>query len=208
MAIVFHEVAHAFVARRHGDTTARDLGRLTLNPLPHIDWIGTILIPVANMLTGLNIMFGWAKPVPINYNRLKPYRRGLFLVSLAGPAANVIMAIMSALFLVLFSAFVPREFYLFEPLAGMAAVAISINYALAIFNLIPVPPLDGSKMIEAFLSYENTRKMEKMQGYGTILLLVLFVSGGLNFLALPIEFMSRLSINVWIALFGRLGLIT
>lgn len=208
MAIVFHEVAHAFVARRHGDTTAQDLGRLTLNPVPHIDPIGTILFPVINMLTGLNLLFGWAKPVPINYNRLKPYRSGLFLVSLAGPAANVILALLSALFLVLFAAFAPTDFYLYEPLRDMALVAISINYALAIFNLIPLPPLDGSKMVESFLSYEAARKFEKLQRYSFFILLGLLWSGALNVLSIPIHYLSKLSIAGWLGLLGKMGLIS
>ena len=124
MAIVFHEVAHAFIAKRHGDDTAQQLGRLTLNPVPHIDPIGTLLFPMLNIFTGIPILFGWAKPVPINYNKLRPYRSGLFLVSIAGPAANVILALGAAFFLVAFSLFVPSDFYLFEPLRGMAMVAI------------------------------------------------------------------------------------
>jgi Zn-dependent protease len=204
-AIVFHEVAHAFVARRHGDTTAEDLGRLTLNPVPHIDPIGTLLFPAINMLTGLPILFGWAKPVPINYNRLRPFRSGLFLVSLAGPAANTILAVLCAFFLVLFSAVLPVDFYLYEPLRGMAYVGISINFALALFNLIPLPPLDGSKMVEAFLSYEATRKFEKLQAYSFFILLALLWSGALNILSVPITFLSNLSIQGWVALFTKLG---
>lgn len=208
MAIVFHEVAHAFVARRHGDDTAKNLGRLTLNPIPHLDPIGTILFPVINMLTGINLLFGWAKPVPINYNKLKPYRRGLFLVSLAGPASNVVLAMLSALFWVSFTAFVPHDFYLFEPLKGMSEVAISINYALAVFNLIPLPPLDGSKMVESFLSYEATRKYEKLQAYSFFILIGLLWSGGLNILAKPITYLSQFSIMLWLGIFGKLGLIS
>lgn len=207
MAIVFHEVAHAFVASKHGDDTAKNLGRLTLNPFPHLDWIGTVLFPVLNMLTGLNLLFGWAKPVPINYNRLKPYRKGLFLVALAGPAANFVLANLSALFLVVISLFVPKDFYLFEPLRLMTLAAISINYALGLFNLIPLPPLDGSKMLEAFLSYNATRKFESLQAYSFFILLALLWSGGLNFLSIPIQFLSHGSISLWLGFFSKLGLI-
>lgn len=207
MAIVFHEVAHAFVARRHGDDTAKQLGRLTLNPVPHIDPIGTLLFPMINMLTGIPLLFGWAKPVPINYNRLKPYRSGLFLVSLAGPAANVILAVLAALFWVVFSVFVPKDFYLYEPLSRMAEAGILINYALAIFNLIPLPPLDGSKMVEAFLSFEQARKMEKLQTYSFFILLGLLWSGALNVLNFPIRYLSALSIEAWALLLGKLGLL-
>lgn len=204
-AIVFHEVAHAFMARRHGDTTAQDLGRLTLNPIPHIDPIGTLLFPAINMLTGIPILFGWAKPVPINYNRLRPFRSGLFLVAVAGPAANVILAVLSALCLVLFSLYIPTDFYLYDPLRGMAYAGISINYALAIFNLIPLPPLDGSKMVESVLSSEATRQYEKLQAYSFFILLALLWSGALNILSVPITFMSNLSIAGWVTLFTKFG---
>lgn len=159
------------------------------------------------MLTGLNILFGWAKPVPIDYNRLRPFRRGLFLVSLAGPASNIILGILSALFLVSFSAFIPTSFYLYEPLRGMAFMAISINYALALFNLIPLPPLDGSKMVEAFLSYDAARKFERLQAFSFLILLALLWSGALNILATPIGYMSDMSVSVWVTLFVKFGLI-
>lgn len=206
MAIVFHEVAHAFVAKRHGDNTAQDLGRLTLNPISHIDPIGTLLFPAINMLTGIPILFGWAKPVPINYNRLRPFRRGLFLVSLAGPAANVILGFFCALLLVLLSLFLPAESYLYEPLRGMAYVGISINYALAFFNLIPLPPLDGSKMVESFLSLEATKKYERLQSFSFLILLGLLWSGALNVLSTPITLLSNFSIYSWITLFAKLGI--
>lgn len=200
-AIVFHEVAHGFVARRHGDRTAEEMGRLTLNPIPHIDPIGTILFPVLNMVTGMNIMFGWARPVPINYNRLKPYRSGLFLTALAGPMANVIFAVFSAFFLVLFAAYCPSDFYLYEPLTGMALVAIQINYALAIFNLIPLPPLDGSKMVESFLSFDNARKFERLSMYSLFILIGLLWTGALNVLSYPILLLSNGSIALWRTMF-------
>lgn len=205
MAIVFHEVSHAFIAKRYGDNTAERLGRLTLNPTPHIDPIGTLLFPMVNMLTGIPILFGWAKPVPVAYNQLRPFRRGLFFVSLAGPAANILLALLASLFLVMFTLFVPKDFYLFDPIIGMSYAAISINYALALFNLIPLPPLDGSKMVEAFLSYESARKFESIQRYSFFILLGLLWSGVLNYLAIPIRILSELSISLWIGLFGNIG---
>ena len=203
MAIVFHEVGHAIVARRHGDTTAKDMGRLTLNPIPHLDPIGTVLFPMINMLTGIPLMFGWARPVPINYNKLKPYRRGLFLVALAGPATNMILALLAACLSELLKIYLPHDFYLFEPLTKMAEIAIFINLALGIFNLIPLPPLDGSRMIESFLSLENTRKLEKMQTFSFLILMALLWSGGLNYiLGTPVELLAWAFIVFWkIALF-------
>src|SRR6185437_16844973 len=162
MAVVFHEYAHGFIANRWGDTTAKDRGRLTLNPIPHMDPIGTVLFPLINMVSGMNILFGWAKPVPIDPRRFKNYRMGLFFVSLAGPAMNVLLAVLSAAFLCAMVRWANKDLYLFDPLVMMAQVSITLNFALAIFNLIPLPPLDGSKMIESFLSPKATMKYESL----------------------------------------------
>ena len=201
LAIVFHEVGHAVVAKKFGDTTAEDMGRLTLNPIPHIDPIGTILFPMLNMLSGINILFGWAKPVPINFNKLKPYRKGLFLTALGGPGANVILAFILGLFVVLFTQYVSQDFYLFKPLVIMAKIGIQINYALCVFNLIPLPPLDGSKMVEAFLSYNATKQYEKIQSYSFLILMALLWTGALNILYYPVVYLSALSEDVWVKLF-------
>ncbi len=205
MAIVFHEAAHAFVASRHGDDTAKSLGRQTLNPFPHIDPIGTVLFPLINMITGVNVLFGWAKPVPVNYNRLKPYRRGLFMVSMAGIAMNVALAFLSALLLVILH--VAPEFYLTKPFIEMTKASIAINYSLAVFNMLPLPPLDGSKAIEAFLSLENTIKFERLQSYSFIILLALLFSGVLNLLAYPIGFLSEASVQFWVFILTKAGVV-
>src|SRR3954465_4614873 len=120
MAVVFHEFAHGWVANKWGDTTAKDSGRLTLNPIPHLDPIGTVIFPLINMLSGFNALIGWAKPVPINPTRFRKYRPGLFWVSLAGPGMNVLLAVLSAAALCAMTRWVPRDFYLFEPLIQMA----------------------------------------------------------------------------------------
>jgi Zn-dependent protease len=197
MAVVFHEFAHGFVAARFGDTTARDQGRLTLNPIPHIDPVGTILFPLINMLTGMNILFGWAKPVPINPARFRKYRPGLFWVSFAGPGMNFILAFLSALVFCALLRWMPHEFFLFEPLVGMTRVGITLNFALGIFNLMPLPPMDGSKMIQSFLSYEATRKYEMVARYSFWILMALLISGALRVLSYPIQFLSNLTL--WVA---------
>ncbi len=202
MAIVFHEVAHGVVARHYGDRTAENMGRLTLNPVPHIDPIGTLLFPMINMLIGWNFMFGWAKPVPVNFNGLKPYRKGLFFTAFAGPGMNIILGILSALFLVLFEKYSSSSFYLHEPILLMSQAAVQINFALAIFNLIPLPPLDGSKMIEAFMQHETARKFEKLQYYSFFILMGLLWSGALNIIGYPIMILYNLSVGMWFYIFN------
>jgi len=205
MAVVFHEFAHGFVAHRWGDSTAKDAGRLTLNPVPHMDPIGTVLFPMINMLSGMNLLFGWARPVPISPNRFKKYRHGLFWVSLAGPGMNFALAILSAIAFCIIHLTVPETFYLYDPLVSMAFVSVSLNYALGIFNLIPLPPLDGSKIIESFLPYEAARKYESIAQYSFFILMALLLTGTLSILGYPIEFLSKLTIYVFARLFNLPG---
>jgi Zn-dependent protease len=202
MAVVFHEVAHGWVANKWGDTTAKDAGRLTLNPIPHLDPIGTVLFPMINMLFGFNALIGWAKPVPIDPRRFKKYRPGLFWVSFAGPGMNVLLAVLSAAVLCAIARFVPRDFYLFEPLLQMANVSILLNFWLAAFNMIPLPPLDGSKIVESFLSYEATRKYESISQYSFLILMGLLLSGALGFLSGPIFAAKTFTLNTMATLFG------
>ena len=202
MAVVFHEFAHGYMADKWGDQTAKNTGRLTLNPIPHIDILGTLLFPIINMLTGMNILFGWAKPVPINPNRFRKYRPGLFWVSLAGPAMNFLLAILSAFVFCALQAWVPHSFYLHEPLSAMAFVSVTLNYALGIFNLIPLPPLDGSKIVESFLSYSATRKYEALSQYSFFILMALLLSGVLSVLRYPIQFCSGLTLGLVSQIFG------
>ncbi len=206
MAIVFHEYAHGFVANRWGDPTAKDAGRLTLNPVPHIDPIGTLLFPAMNILLGINLLFGWARPVPINPARFRKYRAGLFWVSLAGPGMNFLLGMLSGLIFCAINKWVPTTFYLFEPLVAMTYVSISLNYALGIFNLIPLPPLDGSKIVESFLSYEATRKYEALSRYSFLILLGLLWFGAFRVLNAPIHYCTELTLYTTASLFGLSGL--
>lgn len=201
MAVVFHEVGHGLMALFWGDRTAKDDGRLTLNPIPHLDPIGTVLFPLINMLTGMNILFGWAKPVPINPTRFRKYRPGLFWVSLAGPGTNFILALFSAALFCSIRAWVPETFYLYEPFIAMAYVSVSLNFALGIFNLIPLPPLDGSKIIEAFLPYEAARKYEALAQYSFFILMALLLTGALSILGPPIRAASDLTLYAMARLF-------
>jgi Zn-dependent protease len=201
MAVVFHEYAHGFIANRWGDNTAKNAGRLTLNPLPHMDPIGTVLFPMVNMLTGIPILFGWAKPVPIDPRLFRKYRNGLFWVSLAGPGMNFLLAVLSAAIFCAIQAWVNPEFYLFEPLYKMALVSVQLNYALGIFNLLPLPPLDGSKIIQAFLSPQATIKYESIARYSFFILMALMFTGAFSVLYYPIEFCTNLTVGIMLRIF-------
>ena len=202
MAVVFHEFAHGFVANRWGDPTAKDAGRLTLNPAPHVDPLGTLLFPVLMMVTGMNLLFGWARPVPIDPTRFKKYRLGLFWVSFAGPGMNFILALVSGAGFAAIQSWMPRDFYLYEPLLGMTIASVTVNYALGIFNLLPLPPLDGSKMIQSFLSLRATLKYEALAQYSFFILLALLWTGALSFLSWPIVMARNLTLFGMAQLFG------
>ena len=202
MAVVFHEYAHGLAAKRFGDTTAKDAGRLTLNPIPHMDPIGTVLFPLINMLSGMNLLFGWAKPVPIDPRRFSKYRPGLFWVSFAGPGMNFILATASAVVFCSIQRWMPRDFFLYEPLSAMTYVSITLNYALGIFNLIPLPPLDGSKMIESFLPTRLAVKYEKIAPYSFFILIGLLLLGAFTILSYPIRLFSNATLYLVAHLFG------
>ncbi|MDR3608401.1 MAG: site-2 protease family protein [Oligoflexia bacterium] len=201
MAVVFHEYAHGFIANKWGDTTAHDRGRLTLNPIPHIDPIGTLLFPIINMLSGISLLIGWARPVPIDPRRFRKPRAGLFCVSLAGPAMNVFLALISSAAFGTLYRWMPHDFYLFSPLIAMCYVSISLNYALGIFNLIPLPPLDGSKVVQSVLPIELARKYETLARYSFFILMALLLTGAFSFLAAPIEFLTNATLYVTTRLF-------
>jgi len=201
VAVIFHEVAHGFIAYRWGDSTARDQGRITLNPAPHIDPLGTLILPILMMFTGSGMLFGWARPVPINPGRFKKYRAGLFWVSLAGPAMNFLIAGLSGLAFAAILKFVSPEFYLFEPLIEMTKVSVMLNFSLGIFNLLPLPPLDGSKMIESFLPYNAMKAYDSIAQYSFWILLALMMTGALSILAGPIHFLTRFTLMSSISLF-------
>jgi len=171
MAITFHEVSHGFIAWRFGDNTARSLGRLTLNPLKHLDIIGTIMIIV--------IGIGWAKPVPVNYNNLRNPKRDMMWVAAAGPITNTIIALLSALLIriiVPLTEPLPDSSWLqlfIEPVLLMLAFSIYINLLLALFNLMPLPPLDGGRVLMGLLPYRQAAILAKIEPYGMIIIIVL-----------------------------------
>lgn len=174
-SLVLHELAHGYMALFCGDKTAKYSGRLSLNPLKHLDPIGA-LIPVVMLLSGSNFVFGWAKPVPVNYFAFKNGRVGEFLVSIAGVLTNYSMMIIGALLI---------RFHII-PFNDLSVYFIIINMALGTFNLLPIPPLDGSRVIASFLNDENRIKIFTIDSYGIFLILGLSYFGILSKMMSPI----------------------
>jgi Zn-dependent protease len=181
-AITVHEVAHGWVANRLGDPTARMLGRLTLNPLKHIDPIGTVIVP-AILLSFSGFVFGWAKPVPVDWRNLRRPKRDMALVAAAGPAANFAMLLGWALVAAAVAQAGPMA--LSGPLYFMAAIGILINAVLMVLNLLPLPPLDGSRVVSALLPPELERRYARIERWGLLILLVLMFSGALTWVLGP-----------------------
>ncbi len=170
-SITSHEAAHGFAADRLGDTTARSLGRLTLNPIPHIDLVFTILIPAFLLLSGSSILFGGAKPVPVNTARLHNPRRDWAIVGAAGPLTNLLLAVaMSITVSVLVNGLDLRAD---SALVEVLAVGIYFNVLLCVFNLVPIPPLDGSRVVQLFLSGEALAAYQRLEQYGLLVIVAL-----------------------------------
>lgn len=175
-AITVHEAAHGYAARHFGDMTAFNAGRITLNPLRHIDPFGTILLPALTVVLG-GILFGWAKPVPVDFRRLRNPKKDMLWVAAAGPASNFLMAIFWVL-VMKFSVNMPEAFVL--PMALMAKAGVSINIVLMVLNLLPLPPLDGGRIAVSLLPMRLARPFAQIERYGFIILIVLLFSGVLS----------------------------
>jgi Zn-dependent protease len=188
LGIVLHEVAHGWVASIRGDKTALMLGRLTLNPLPHIDPTGLLMFVLTALAPG-NFIFGWARPVPVNPRNLRKPRRDMMLVSAAGCVANILLAVAFAFCLKLLFTLASPAF-----LRGTAAqfcrnmflTGITANIALAWINLLPIPPLDGSRLLEGLLPYPLARGYARMGRYGFLILVVLLLTGAVGFILRPL----------------------
>ncbi|MEW6379270.1 MAG: site-2 protease family protein [bacterium] len=215
MAIMLHEIGHGWMANRLGDPTAKHAGRLTLNPIPHIDIFGTIILPVLLLLTNTGIVFGYAKPVPINPYNLREPRKDMMWIAGAGPLTNLILAILSAIALRMLGLFDPGLLHvqsplfrrlnlghsLFYPLALMLMKSIQINIVLGLFNLIPIPPADGGRIMTGLLPQRQAEAYSKIEPFGLIILFaIIFFDDQLGILSRTlypmIQFLTRLLI--WI----------
>jgi len=185
-AIVLHEVAHGWVADKLGDNTARFMGRLTLNPLKHIDPIGTILIPVVLLVSGSPFLFGYAKPVPVNFGKLNNPKRDMIWVALAGPVTNLVLALISTLVLAIALQMPASASWVTEPLALMCQASIIINMVLFIFNLLPLPPLDGGRVAVGLLPGPMAYQLSRIEPYGFLIIVLLLVFGVLQSIIGPL----------------------
>jgi Zn-dependent protease len=206
ISIVIHEVAHAWQARREGDDTAEKLGRITLNPIPHLDLFGSFIVPALLYASGSGFLFGWAKPVPVNPLNYREYVKGDIRVSLAGIVSNLVLAVVATL---LTAVVVKLETLgvgspgLFEPLYVGLQYAILINLVLAFFNLIPIPPLDGSHVLAHLLPKEVEVQYRMVGQYGILILMgiMYFVPGAFSVLLWPVYYLQGVAdwfIRLWI----------
>ncbi|MBI1954509.1 MAG: site-2 protease family protein [Proteobacteria bacterium] len=170
IAITFHEAAHGFIAYLFGDKTAYMMGRVTINPLKHIDPFGTLLLPALMILSGVPFIFGYAKPVPVNFDRLYPRKVGMFMVAAAGPLTNLILAWLSATGL---------HFFQQTLIITILVFCIRLNIVLAVFNLLPLLPLDGGRMLRSFMPSSLAKTFAKTEPYGMVILLLLIMLPGL-----------------------------
>ncbi len=191
IAITFHEVAHGFAAYKLGDPTAKMMGRLTLNPLSHIDPWGTILMPgLLLVLTNGQFVFGYAKPVPINPNNFKHPRRDMAISAAAGPVTNIILAFICLILLKAVSAGTlaagSEASVVMTPLALMLKAGVIMNVVLAAFNMLPIPPLDGGRVLMGFLPWQHAAALEKIEPYGFFIVLALVATGMSDYVVVPI----------------------
>ncbi|MGA7749409.1 MAG: site-2 protease family protein [Gallionella sp.] len=182
-AITLHEAAHGYVARHFGDMTADQAGRISLNPLHHIDPFGTVVLPLLTLWMG-GILFGWAKPVPVNFAALRRPKKDMLWVAIAGPASNLVMALGWA-FLYKMGLMFPENYFA-DPLLGMAMWGIRINVVLMVLNLLPLPPLDGGRVAVSLLPHRQAFQLAKIEPYGMFILIFLAITPVLSWILSPL----------------------
>jgi len=185
-ALCFHEYAHGFIAKLKGDNTAEQLGRLSMNPLVHADLVGTVILPISAIVFNIPIFFGWAKPVPVNTRNLKNIRTDMFWIALAGPASNLLLAVVATIF-VFFTLKIGFLGDYTKPVFELMKMFVKINLFLAIFNMLPLNPLDGGKVLARFLPASINYKLEQNEHMTSIVLLVLVMTGALRILSIPVD---------------------
>lgn len=204
LAITMHEAAHGYVARHFGDFTAFNAGRISLNPARHIDPVGTILVPAAlfiisKMTIGAGFLFGWAKPVPVNFSNLRHPKQDMLWVAAAGPGANLLMAFFWAL-LIKLAMILPITEYT-KPVILMGIAGIEINVILMVLNLLPLPPLDGGRMAVSLLPHRMAYPFSRIEPYGFMILLILLISGVLGVIVWPMIKLIKLMIVSFFGLY-------
>lgn len=209
LAIVVHEAAHAWTANKFGDPTAKNQGRLTLNPAAHYDPLGTIFFPLLAAISNFAVI-GWARPVPIETRNFREIRKGIFWVSFAGPLSNLVLGILSALLLAIVATQVSSDWPFYAISLRMLRYSIFINFILAFFNLLPLPPLDGSKMVSSFLYGNTLRKYEDLARFTPVFfigVLALSMMGihTIGYLLQPAHMMANYFMFSFLSLFGGLG---
>ena len=212
LGVILHEIGHGYMALKWGDSTAHDSGRITLNPIPHVDPMMTVVVPALCLAMG-GFIFGGAKPVPINPNRFRNYHKGLFWVALAGPATNIVVGLLAAFLYAAVERFFPQPINPHsQGISFKAALmmifyyTVMINYVLAIFNLLPLPPLDGSRILESILPTETYEKIAVIEPYSFFILIGLIMMGFFHYLFIPVQFLHGLTLGVFRLAFGLGGL--
>lgn len=190
-AVILHEVAHGWVAEKLGDPTARLMGRITLNPISHIDLIGTIILPAVLLLSGSPFLFGWAKPVPVNFAVLRGGRRDMALVALSGPLANLLLAVLSSVVFHLTLGMATGRpggisSGIIVPVHLMSLVSVQFNLVLMVINLLPIPPLDGGRIVTGLAPLSVAIAMHRVERYGMLIVLLLIASGVWSYIVRPV----------------------
>jgi len=196
-AVVLHEVSHGWVASRLGDDTARWMGRLTLNPLKHIDPIGTVIIPLLLLVMGSPFLFGYAKPVPIDYRKLRRPKQDMVWVAAAGPVTNLLLALASAVLLFVVARLPAAASWFSHPVSLMCQASILINMVLCIFNLLPLPPLDGGRVAVGLLPGPAAYQLSRVEPFGFLIIVVLLMTGLLQQIIGPLVMGSAQLLIGW-----------